>query len=84
MYPLLQVELFPEVYEYDVTIGPGHSTWIRVSLSSSLISPLVGPSDVYIKLFDSDDTSNVDFYNNFKSIAYDFSLMFIRVANNAI
>ena len=57
---------------------------MRVSLSSSLISPFVGPSDVYIKLFDSEDTSNVDFYNNLRSIAYDFSLMFKRVANNAI
>ena len=69
MYPLLQVELFPEDWEYDVTIGPGHKTWIRVSLSSSLISPLVGPSDVYKRLLDSDETNTVDFYNNLRSIA---------------
>ena len=44
LFPLLQVELFPVDFENEVWIFPGQSTWMRVSFSSSLISPLVGPS----------------------------------------
>ena len=54
-----------------MTIGPGQRTYIRVSLSSSLISPFVGPSADWIRFYDSVYTNNVDFCNNFKSMAYE-------------
>ena len=44
LFPLLHVELLPVVFENEVWMYPGQRTWMRVSFSSSLISPLVGPS----------------------------------------